>query len=216
MPARLPRSRRLVRSKWCVSAEWGCERGGRYLCAGLNLPREEFNHDICDLLQQRLGLLGPGKDPALDLCEHLAATPLDHVSHEGPGGADEAEQRDPSVELPSGLLNRLKDVAQLLRHIHLLPELLAITRVPQRLGKYRPPLLNHLYRHPQRLRHDENVAEDDRRVDEWLEPLDRLQRDRARDLGRPTDLEEVACALGGIVLYCVPVTLDGNAEEEEE
>jgi hypothetical protein len=55
--------------------------------------------------------------------------------------------------------------------------------------------VEHLDGHAERLRHDEDVGEDDGGVEQAGEALDGLQRQRARNLGRAAALEEVAGAL---------------------
>jgi hypothetical protein len=62
-------------------------------------------------------------------------------------------------------------------------------------------LVHHDDLHADGLRDDEDVGKDDGRVDEAVEPLDRLQRDGRRDLGRAAALKKVPLALRLVVLW---------------
>jgi hypothetical protein len=60
-------------------------------------------------------------------------------------------------------------------------------------------LVHHLNLHAHGLRDDEDVGEDNGRVQQAGEALDRLQGQRRGDLGVAAALEEVAGALGFVV-----------------
>jgi hypothetical protein len=80
-----------------------------------------------------------------------------------------------------------------------LPVLLVVGRL-ERLGEVRALLVDHLDDHAHGLRDDEDVGEDDGRVDEALVPLDGLEGERRGHLGIAAALEEVPRALGFVVL----------------
>jgi hypothetical protein len=62
-------------------------------------------------------------------------------------------------------------------------------------------LINHYHFHAHGLRYDEDIGEDDSGIDESGKALDRLNGNGRCDFGVPTALEEVAFALGFMILW---------------
>lgn len=60
----------------------------------------------------------------------------------------------------------------------------------------RPLLIDHLHDHAHGLRDDQNVGEDNGRIEKTFVTLDGLQGQSGGDLGVSTTLEKVAAALG--------------------
>lgn len=159
--------------------------------------------ELRDLLQQRLCVLGVLEDPRLDLLKQLGAAALDHVAQQRPGGAAEANQRYPAPQLLPRQRDGLVDVVQLLGDVDVaLQDLLVLLVVgrPERGREVRALLVHHLDDHAHGLRYHEDVGEDDGRVEEAGEALDRLQGQGGGDLRVAAALEEVTVALGLVVL----------------
>jgi hypothetical protein len=173
-----------------------------------DLPGEVLDAQARDDQQQRLRLGRIPVQPGLGLAEDLAATAFDHVAQQGPGRAAEADERDAALELLARQRDGLVDVVELRGDVGGLGgEEAAVLRVGgrgQRVREGGAPVRQHLHRHPHRLRDHEDVAEDDRRVDQPCVPLDRLQRQRRRDFRRAAACEEVVVAFGDVVFGEVP------------
>lgn len=159
--------------------------------------------DLSDLLQQRLGLLRVLVDPRLALHKQLRAAALDHVAQQRPRRAAEAKQRHATLQLAAGEGDGLVDIAQLVGHVdgavHDLLVLLVIGAL-EGFREVRALLVDHLDDHTHGLGDDEDVGEDDGGVDEAGKALDGLQGQRRGDLWVAAALEEVAVALGLVVL----------------
>ena len=73
-----------------------------------------------------------------------------------------------------------------------------ITRLPERMIEPGTDAVFHGERHPHRLRNDEDVAEDDRRI--HTENVDRLQGNLDRQLGCPHHREKIGALPDGAIL----------------
>lgn len=160
------------------------------------------NAKLCDLLQQRLRLLGVFVDPCLALLEQLGAAALDHITQQRPWGAAEPNQRHPALQLLPRQGDGLVDVVQLLGDVDVaLQDLLVLLVVgrPERVREVRALLVHHLDYHAHGLGYHEDVGEDDGGVEEAGEALDRLEGQGGGNLRVAAALEEVTVALGLVV-----------------
>jgi hypothetical protein len=169
--------------------------------------RDDLSGEVLDAqagndVQQRLGLGTILVQPRLGVPERLAAPALDHVAQQRPGRAAEPDERDPALELLARQRDGLVDVVELGGHVDRLRDEASILGVGgrgERVREGRAFFRDHLDRHAHGLRDDEDVAEDDGRVDQVRVPVDRLQRERGRHLRRPAAGEEVVVAFRLVV-----------------
>jgi hypothetical protein len=169
------------------------QRQSADLCACVHLADDVVDADVRDAAQERLRLGGVPEEPRLALLVSLAAAALDHVAHDCPRRAGEADERNLAVDGVPRARERLEHVPELLLDIDVLAEARKVRGRVERRGEARGGVHADLEAH--RLRDDKDVAEDDRGVEEALVPPERLERDLACELGRPADLEElVLCA----------------------
>lgn len=162
-----------------------------------------FNAQLGNLLQQRLRLLRILINPRLALLEQLRSTALRHVTEQRPRSATEANERHAAIQLRPRHGDGLVHIVQLLGHIAMTVQnlaVLAVIRALERAREVRALLVDHLDRHAHGLGNHENVGEDDGGVDEAGEALDWLESQGRCDLGAPADLEEVLGAFGFVVL----------------
>ena len=184
-----------------------------YLCSRLDLQGQVLDAQVGDLGQQRPGLVGVLIDPGLALGEELGAAALDHVAEEGPGGAAEADERDAAGELAARDGDGLVDVAELPGDVDVARQQLAVLGVGrggQRVREGRALLVHHLDLHAHGLRDDQDVREDDGGVQQPGVALDGLQGQRRGHLRVAAALEEVARALGLVVLGEVAAGWEGG------
>lgn len=88
-----------------------------------------------------------------------------------------------------------KDVAEFLVHVDALAQARDVRGRVERRGEGRRGVHEDFHAH--RLRDDEDVAEDDRGVDEAQVPPYGLERDLARERRRPADLEKLVLSPDG-------------------
>lgn len=155
-------------------------------------------------------MLGVLVDPRLALDKQLRAAALYHVAQQRPRGPTEPKQRDSAFEFPSRQRDGPVHVVQLLGHIdlavHDLLVLLVVGRL-EGLGEVRALLVHHLDNHAHGLWYDKDVGEDDGGVEEAGEAFNGLQGDGRGDFGVAAAFEEVAGALGFVVLGEVAASL---------
>ena len=159
-----------------------------HLGTGLYLSDEKVGADVRDARQERFGLVRILEEPRLCFLQGLAAATLDHVREQRPRGTAEADQRHLAVQCFSRHRDGLKDVAQLFVHVHLGAQLRDVVGRVQRVGERGPRVHEDL--HAQCLGDDEDVAEDDRCIDETGVAADGLDGDFCGQRGGTTDLEE--------------------------
>jgi hypothetical protein len=124
----------------------------------------------------------------LGLGERLRALPLHHVAHQGPRRAGEADERHASIQRSPRQPQRIEDVAEVALGQDVAQAAEIVCR-SQRLMKPGAHALVDRERHAHGLRDNQDVAEDDRRVD--AEPVHRLQRHLDGQLRRPDHGQEV-------------------------
>jgi len=131
--------------------------------AGLDLHLQVGNERLGELLEKRVRKLGLLEEEALDEDEALRATSLHHVRSQGEGRAREADHGDGVGERAARAADGFGDEARRLlwvRHA----EARHVCSRPQRVREMRP-LVPEFELHPHRLHRDEDVREDDGRVD---------------------------------------------------
>jgi hypothetical protein len=185
----------------------------------MNLSDQKIDTDIGNTLQESMTLLGVLKDPLLGLGQGLASTSLNHVGlqllykekavrdiakafcptpqlgshayHEGPGGTDESNQGHTSIEGMTGHGNGVKNVLQLLVHIHSLVQLGHIFGQDQGFREMGALSGNHLNLHAQGLRDDQDIGKDDGGIQETIVAINGLQGHLGGQLGSAADPEKV-------------------------
>ena len=194
-----------------------------------HLLGKELNHKIRSALQELVRCFGVLKHPAFALGEEFAAAAFNHVGHEGPGGADEAKQRDlagvagcaQGCEFLLCLLDGVKDVGELggdeVRGGGGKVDAGEIFGLADGIGEDGAALLEHFDCEAEGLRDHEDVGEDDGGVEEGVS-LDGLEGDGGGEGGGAADGEEVVRGLCGHVLGEVTSgcgrRLDGGVAEE--
>ncbi len=95
----------------------------------------------------------------------LAATSLDHVGEDRPGGTGKADQGDAVAQFALRYVQGVVDVGEFARRVRWIAEGRHVRRRPDRFGEAGADLFDHIVVQPQRLGNHEDVAEDDCRVD---------------------------------------------------
>ena len=162
---------------------------GTHLGTGIDLADEVVDADICDTREKCLTLLRVLEQPSFGLLERLGPTALDHVREQGPRCAAEANKRDLATEPMPGAGDGVKDVAEFLVHVDVLAKTCDICGRVEGSGEERCRVHDDLHAHG--LRDHEDVAEDDRCIDEAQIPPDWLERDLARKRRCPADLKKL-------------------------
>lgn len=174
-----------------------------YLCASLYLERQVLHTELGNLLQQRLTLSWVFVDPRLGLDEHLAASTLYHIAQKRPWSTAEANQWYAASKFLSRQGDGLVYIVQLLCNIYLLLKYLSVLLVfwcLQRFGEVGPLLVHHYDFHTHCLWNNQDVGEDDGRIDEAFITFDWLQGERRGDLGAAATFEKVVLSFGLMVL----------------
>jgi len=169
---------------------WRQERTrGTHLSPGVDLADEEVDADVRDAGEKSLALLWILEQPGLGLLQRLGSAPFDHVREQCPRCAAETDERNLAAEPVARASNGGKDVVELFVYVDVLAQTRDVLGRIERRGKGRCGV--HVDLHAHRLRDDEDVTEDDRGVDEAKVSPYGLERDLARKLGRPADLEKL-------------------------
>lgn len=161
---------------------------GAYLGASFNLPDEEVNTNVGNAHDQSFRFLRILEDPSLRLLQGFTSASLDHVREEGPGRTAEANQGTSALEPLPRQGDGVKDISELLIYIHHLPEFLDIRRGVEGVRERRTGVHQNLHAHC--LRNDEDVAEDDRGIEQPCVPPDRLPGNLCCERGCPAYFEE--------------------------
>lgn len=154
-----------------------------------DLPNEEIRAHIRNPSEQSLALLRILVQPSLALLECLAPAAFDHVRHQSPRRAAESDERYPPIQSFPGKSDRFEHVSQLLLDIDGIPQSGEMARINERFGQYRSLGRLHEHRHPQGLGHNEDVAEDDGRVERRVS-VNRLESELRRNRRRLATFEE--------------------------
>lgn len=160
-----------------------------HLSTSQHLADEQVGAHIGDLVEERAALLGPLVQPALALLERLATAALAHVRHEGPRRAAEADEGHTAVEALAGHGDGVEHVAEFLLHVDLVGEAREVGGADEGLGKDGAARGLHHDLEAEGLRDDEDVAEDDGRVEERV-AVDGLESELGGEFGRLAALEE--------------------------
>ena len=129
---------------------------------------------------------------------------FDRVRRKRERRAGEADQRHPAAERDLDLADRVEHVPQLLARLEPF-RAIEVGLAAQRRFDRGPFALDEIERDAHRLERQEQVGEQDRRVD--VNPADRLQRDLGREIGRTTDVEQRVALAQRPVLAHVPARL---------
>ena len=159
---------------------------------------EEVDANARDTSEERLALLRILEQPSLGLLERLGPAPLDHVREQGPRRTTKADERDLTAERVARARDGGKDVVELLAHVDVLAQARDVGGGVERRGEGRRGIHEDLHAH--RLRDDKDVAEYDRGVDEAHIPPYGLERDLARERGRPAYLKKLVLSPDGAEL----------------
>ena len=152
--------------------------GRRYLCAGGHLADQESDAGVGDEREERVGRLGVLEQPRLGFLEGLARATLDHVGHERPGCAAEADEGDAAREAVAGEGDGVVHVLEAFADAIGL-EVLHVFGDVEGFGEDGAGVHEDL--HAKGLGDDEDVGEDDGGIKLWI-AVDGLQGDLCREL----------------------------------
>ena len=165
---------------------------------GVDLADEKIDADVRDAGEKSLALLRILEQPSLGLLERLGPAPFDHVREQGPRCAAKADERNLAAEPMARASDGGKDVVELFVYVDVLAQARDVLGRIERGGEGRCGVHEDLHAHC--LRDDEDVAKDDRGVDEAKVSPYRLERDLTRKRGRPADLEKLVLSPDGAEL----------------
>lgn len=207
-------SQRLGSAEGFVSGGLGVfrKKEENHLGSGLDLEGEVVYAEFCDLLEERLGLLGVLVDPRLDVLEDLGPAAFNHVAEERPRRTAEANQGNSALQLLPRQRDSLVYIVELLCDVDVPVHdlgVLSVVGVLEGVGEVRPLLVDHLDCHAHGLGDDQDVGEDNGGIDESGEALNGLEGQGRSDLGVPAAGEEVARALGLVVLGEIAASYTG-------
>lgn len=159
--------------------------------------------DVGNLMEEFFGLFGILVNPSLAVLEQLCSTSFNHITEQCPGGAAEANQRDPTRQFLSGQGNTIIHIAQFFGHINMTVKNLLILPIGRRLkwiGEVRTLFVDHFNCHAHGLGNYKDVGKYDGGIEKASVALNGLQRQGRSNFGISAAFEEITATLCLVIL----------------